>query len=63
MYITNQHFDTHPQEMDEGQVMSKPNVFCHFARGVGEPRYLPIKVMLINWVGNDCTFLFEYTCD
>lgn len=23
--------------------MAKPNVFCHFARGIGEPRYLPIK--------------------
>lgn len=23
--------------------MASPNVFCHFARGVGEPRYLPIK--------------------
>lgn len=26
--------------------MAKPNVFCHFARGIGEPRYLPIK----SWV-------------
>ena len=23
--------------------MAAPNVFCHFARGVGEPRYLPIQ--------------------
>ncbi|KAL7641741.1 UNVERIFIED_CONTAM: hypothetical protein RMT77_007615 [Armadillidium vulgare] len=31
------------QELDEAEVMAKPNVFCHFARGVGDPRYLPIK--------------------
>ncbi|XP_069945104.1 dynein beta chain, ciliary-like [Cherax quadricarinatus] len=30
------------EELDETDVMAKPNVFCHFARGVGEPRYLPI---------------------
>lgn len=34
------------QELDETEVMAKPNVFCHFARGIGEPRYLPIK----SWV-------------
>ncbi|ROT86103.1 hypothetical protein C7M84_000001 [Penaeus vannamei] len=31
------------EELDEAEVMAKPNVFCHFARGIGEPRYLPIK--------------------
>lgn len=31
------------KELDEGEVMATPNVFCHFARGVGEPRYLPIQ--------------------
>ncbi|KAB7494337.1 hypothetical protein Anas_04775 [Armadillidium nasatum] len=31
------------EELDEAEVMAKPNVFCHFARGVGDPRYLPIK--------------------
>ncbi|CAL4130200.1 unnamed protein product, partial [Meganyctiphanes norvegica] len=29
-------------DLDEMEVMAKPNVFCHFAKGIGEPRYLPI---------------------
>ncbi|CAL4244855.1 unnamed protein product, partial [Meganyctiphanes norvegica] len=30
-------------DMDEGALWKPPNIYCHFARGVGEPRYLPIK--------------------
>ncbi|KAF2355262.1 Dynein heavy chain domain [Trinorchestia longiramus] len=30
-------------ELDEAEVTAKPNVLCHFARGMGEPRYLPIR--------------------
>ncbi|KAK3861449.1 hypothetical protein Pcinc_032598 [Petrolisthes cinctipes] len=45
------------KELDEGEVMAKPNVFCHFARGVGEPRYLPIK----SWVDLNTTLLDALT--
>ncbi|XP_076032504.1 dynein heavy chain at 93AB [Oratosquilla oratoria] len=30
------------EELDESDVFAQPNVLCHFARGMGEPRYLPI---------------------
>lgn len=30
------------EELDETFVFDKPNVFCHFAGGIGEPKYLPI---------------------
>ena len=30
------------QELDEQEVMAKPNILCHFAKGIGEPRYVPI---------------------
>ena len=30
------------QELEEADVTASPNILCHFARGVGEPRYLPI---------------------
>nr|CAB3238531.1 dynein beta chain, ciliary-like [Phallusia mammillata] len=25
------------------KILAKPNIFCHFAEGVGEPRYMPVK--------------------
>lgn len=28
--------------MDESIVMEKPNIYCHFAQGMGEPKYMPI---------------------
>lgn len=31
------------EEWDEGYVMEKPLLFCHFAEGIGDPKYLPIK--------------------
>ncbi|XP_044764909.1 dynein beta chain, ciliary [Coccinella septempunctata] len=33
------------EEMDESVVFEKPNIYCHFAGGIGEPKYMPI----INW--------------
>ncbi|XP_063983406.1 dynein beta chain, ciliary [Diachasmimorpha longicaudata] len=33
------------EEIDEGAVLERPNIYCHFAGGVGEPKYMPIK----NW--------------
>ncbi|XP_043570859.1 dynein axonemal heavy chain 17-like [Chiloscyllium plagiosum] len=33
------------QDMDESALFQKPNIFCHFASGIGEPKYLPVK----NW--------------
>ncbi|KAI4493969.1 hypothetical protein M0802_009345 [Mischocyttarus mexicanus] len=31
------------EEVDEGSILEKPNIYCHFAGGVGEPKYMPIK--------------------
>ena len=25
--------------MDESVVMTKPNIWCHFAKGIGDPKY------------------------
>ncbi|XP_034234645.1 dynein beta chain, ciliary [Thrips palmi] len=30
-------------ELDEGIILEKPNIFCHFAQGIGEPKYMPIS--------------------
>lgn len=30
------------EELDETTVFDKPNIFCHFANGIGEPKYMPI---------------------
>ncbi|XP_067164351.1 dynein axonemal heavy chain 17 [Apteryx mantelli] len=32
-------------DLREDQVFAKPNIYCHFAQGVGEPKYLPVP----NW--------------
>lgn len=32
--------------MDAGFLFEKPNIFCHFAQGIGEPKYFPIP----DWV-------------
>lgn len=29
-------------ELDESIVFDKPNIYCHFAGGIGEPKYMPI---------------------
>ncbi|XP_068269716.1 LOW QUALITY PROTEIN: dynein axonemal heavy chain 17 [Nyctibius grandis] len=29
-------------ELGEDLVFAKPNIYCHFAQGVGEPKYLPV---------------------
>ncbi|XP_049809049.1 dynein beta chain, ciliary [Schistocerca nitens] len=31
------------EDMDESLVLEKPNLFCHFAQGIGEPKYMPVK--------------------
>lgn len=31
------------EELDENEVMEKPLIFCHFAEGMGDPKYLQIK--------------------
>ncbi|XP_034940720.1 dynein beta chain, ciliary [Chelonus insularis] len=31
------------EEIDESAVLEKPNIYCHFAGGVGEPKYMPVK--------------------
>ena len=27
------------QDIDETLIMKEPNIYCHFAKGIGEPRY------------------------
>lgn len=31
------------EDIDESLVFDKPNIYCHFAGGIGEPKYMPIK--------------------
>lgn len=31
------------EDIDESIVFDKPNIYCHFANGIGEPKYMPIK--------------------
>ncbi|KAI5645013.1 dynein heavy chain and region d6 of dynein motor domain-containing protein [Phthorimaea operculella] len=31
------------EEIDEGVVFERPNIYCHFAGGIGEPKYMPIE--------------------
>lgn len=31
------------EEIDESVIFDKPNIYCHFAGGIGEPKYMPIK--------------------
>jgi dynein heavy chain len=31
------------EELDESLVFDKPNIFCHFAGGIGEPKYMPVS--------------------
>ncbi|KAI8425205.1 hypothetical protein MSG28_007028 [Choristoneura fumiferana] len=31
------------QEFDEAVVFEKPLIYCHFAEGIGDPKYFPIK--------------------
>ncbi|XP_055848919.1 dynein beta chain, ciliary isoform X2 [Episyrphus balteatus] len=30
------------EELDETVIFEKPNIYCHFAGGIGEPKYMPI---------------------
>lgn len=30
------------QELSEDLVFAKPNIYCHFAQGIGESKYLPV---------------------
>lgn len=31
------------EDIDESIVFDKPNIYCHFANGIGEPKYMPNK--------------------
>lgn len=31
------------EDIDESIVFDKPNIYCHFANGIGEPKYMPIR--------------------
>ncbi|XP_022915026.2 dynein beta chain, ciliary isoform X1 [Onthophagus taurus] len=35
-------FKKHFEDVDESFVFEKPNIYCHFAGGIGEPKYMPI---------------------
>ncbi|KAK3733203.1 hypothetical protein QZH41_019685, partial [Actinostola sp. cb2023] len=39
MDITKKYFE----DLDEEQLTSQPNLFCHFASGIGEPKYLQVQ--------------------
>lgn len=41
------------QEIDECAVFEKPNIYCHFAQGIGEPKYSSVR----SW--NNLTKLLE----
>lgn len=30
------------QELSNDLVFAKPNIYCHFTQGMGEPKYLPV---------------------
>ena len=34
-------------DIPEGEVLSKPLIYCHFAKGIGEPKYMPV----LEWAG------------
>lgn len=31
------------QDLGENIIFAKPNIFCHFAQGIGDPKYLPVS--------------------
>ncbi|KAJ4427782.1 hypothetical protein ANN_25435 [Periplaneta americana] len=31
------------EELDESALAEKPNLYCHFAQGIGEPKYMKVK--------------------
>lgn len=31
------------EDLDEGELFSKPLIYCHFAEGFGESKYMPVK--------------------
>lgn len=31
------------QDFDENVVFEKPVIYCHFAEGIGDPKYFPIR--------------------
>lgn len=31
------------EDIDESIVFDRPNIYCHFANGIGEPKYMPCK--------------------
>ena len=31
-----------PQDLDEEMLKEEPLIYCHFASGIGEPKYLPV---------------------
>lgn len=33
------------QDLPDNVVFAKPNIYCHFAQGIGEPKYFPVA----NW--------------
>lgn len=31
--------------MNDSYLFEKPNIYCHFAKGIGDPKYYPVE----NW--------------
>ena len=42
-----------PQDMDADAVKAEPLIYCHFAQGIGEPKYLPVAT----WEGLNKTLV------
>lgn len=31
-----------PQDLGEENLFARPNIFCHFTQGIGDPKYIPV---------------------
>lgn len=31
-----------PQDLGEEHLFARPNIFCHFTQGIGDPKYCPV---------------------
>lgn len=39
------HLVSWPQDLGEEHLFARPNIFCHFAQGIGDPKYCPVTDM------------------
>lgn len=36
------HLVSWPQDLGEEHLFARPNIFCHFTQGIGDPKYCPV---------------------